>query len=122
MIGLTRCSKQRRHSINVHADGHQTRFAMKWANFPNLRMRPSKPAQGRGRVQIRIRRAFIASGAEVLTSSEIYNWTHPRSRLEDKTLPAGTYNRTSRTIAVMCERLSPYPSTGRPVLWRYKSG
>jgi hypothetical protein len=31
-------------------------------------------------VQVRIRRAFIASGTEVLSSTQIYDWTHSRRR------------------------------------------
>jgi Tripartite tricarboxylate transporter family receptor len=51
-----------------------------WNDYPNLRNRPLAPAKNRGRVQVRIRRAFIASGAEVLSASAIYDWTHPRRR------------------------------------------
>jgi hypothetical protein len=38
---------------------------MKWPHHRNLRNRPPTPSKGRGPVQVRIRRAFIASGAEV---------------------------------------------------------
>jgi hypothetical protein len=40
---------------------------MKWEHFPDLRRRPPTPSKGRGPVQVRVRRAFIASGAEVLS-------------------------------------------------------
>jgi hypothetical protein len=76
---------------------------MKWDGYPNLRMRPPAAAEGRGRIQIRIRRAFTASGAEALNSSQIYDWTHVRRRQRDKTLPAGTYSRTTRRLRAMCE-------------------
>ena len=45
---------------------------MKWPHHRNLRNRPPTPSKGRGPVQVRIRRAFIASGAEVLSSTQIY--------------------------------------------------
>jgi hypothetical protein len=37
-----------------------TAAAMTWDDFPNLRRRPPTPSKGRGPVQVRIRRAFIA--------------------------------------------------------------
>ena len=68
------------------------RPAMKWEHSPNLRRRPPTPSKNRGPVQVRIRRAFLASDAEVLSSSAIYDWTHPRRRCgRSKTLPAGIY-------------------------------
>jgi hypothetical protein len=54
--------------------------AQKWDGYPNLRKRPPTPSKGRGPVQVRIRRAFMASGAEVLSTSAIYAWTHARRR------------------------------------------
>ena len=45
---------------------------MKWPHHRNLRNRPPTPSKCRGPVQVRIRRAFIASGAEVLSSTQIY--------------------------------------------------
>jgi hypothetical protein len=44
----------------------------------NLRRRPAAPSKGRGPVQVRIKRAFAATGAEVLSSTVIYDWTHAR--------------------------------------------
>jgi hypothetical protein len=37
--------------------------AHEMGNYPNLRRRPATPSKGRGPIQVRIRRAFIASGA-----------------------------------------------------------
>jgi hypothetical protein len=71
---------------------------MTWDDFPNLRRRPSTPSKGRGPVQVRIKRAFTARGVKVLSSSEIYSWSHVRRRLgRCKSMPAGIYNRTTRT-------------------------
>jgi hypothetical protein len=52
----------------------------KWPHHPNLRKKPHAPSKGRGPVQRAIRRAFMASGAEVLNSTEIYDWAHGRRR------------------------------------------
>jgi hypothetical protein len=99
-----------------------TAAAMTWDDFPNLRRRPPTPSKGRGPVQVRIRRAFIARGAEVLSSSEIYSWSHVRRRLSRcKSMPAGIYNRTTRTLRVMCEPVGRGSGRGRPILWRLRN-
>jgi hypothetical protein len=46
---------------------------MKWAHHPNLRKRPCTPAKGRGSVQRAIKRAFAATSASALTSTQIYD-------------------------------------------------
>jgi hypothetical protein len=77
---------------------------MKWEHYRNLGNRPPTPSKGRGPVQVRIRRAFIASGAEVLSSSAIYDWTHSRRRqMRRKKLPFGVYWRTLKTLRAMCD-------------------
>jgi hypothetical protein len=77
---------------------------MKW-HHRNLRNRPPTPSKGRGLVQVRIRRAFIASGADVLSSTQIYDWTHWRRRQSRrKKLPFGVYWRTLKTLRAMCDR------------------
>src|SRR5262249_24542008 len=52
----------------------------KWPHHPNLRKKPHAPSKGRGPVQRAIRRAFMACAAEVLNSTEIYDWAHGRRR------------------------------------------
>jgi hypothetical protein len=95
---------------------------MTWDAFPNLRRRPSTPSKGRGPVQVRIKRAFIARGAEVLSSSEIYSWSHIRRRLgRCKSMPAGVYWRTLRTLKTMCDPVGRGPGRGRPILWRLRN-
>jgi hypothetical protein len=37
-------------------------MTQKWAGYPNLRLRPVKPPLGCGRLQIQVRRAFLATG------------------------------------------------------------
>jgi hypothetical protein len=74
---------------------------MKWDGYPNLRKRPPTPAKARGSIQRAIRRAFAASGAEALTSAQIYDWAYVRRRVgRCKTLPAGVYSRALRTLKV----------------------
>jgi hypothetical protein len=91
---------------------------MKWPRSPNLRKRPAAPAKDRGRVQRAIKRAFAATGAEVLSASVIYDWTHPRRRMRRKSMPFGIYSRTFRTLRTMAdpiERVPPYgASCGAP--------
>jgi hypothetical protein len=67
-----------------------------------------------------IRRAFAMSGLEVLTTSELLDWTHARRRLERRTLPLGLYSRTHRTAAQVAERVGHGLGPGRPWLWRLK--
>lgn len=95
---------------------------MKWENYPNLRKRPPAPAKNRGRIQIRIKRAFTASRAKVLTSSEIYSWTHTRRRLgRRKSMPFGVYSRTLRTLRTTCDPVGRGPGIGRPIMWRLRN-
>jgi hypothetical protein len=94
---------------------------MKWPHHRDLRNRPPTPSKGRGPVQVRIRRAFVASGAEVLSSTQIYDWTHSRRRQSRrKKLPFGVYWRTLKTLRAMCdpvERVSPHGAW----LWRLRN-
>ncbi len=88
----------------------------------NLRKRPRAPAKGRGRVQRAIRRAFVASGAEALSSSAIYDWAHVRRRLgRRKSMPFGIYSRTLRTLRTMCICVGRGAGIGRPILWRLRN-
>jgi hypothetical protein len=47
---------------------------MKWEGFPNLSARPQQPALDNGKVQRRIRRAYVATGKPALTTSELMRW------------------------------------------------
>jgi hypothetical protein len=72
-------------------------------------------------VQVRIRRAFVASGAEVLSSSEIYDWTHARRRHgHHKSMPTGIYSITLRTLRMMADPVERGTTGGRPWLWRLR--
>ena len=93
---------------------------MKWAEHPNLRKRPRTPAKGRGSVQRAIKRAFAATSASALTSTQIYDWAHVRCRLGSrKSMPFGVYSRTLRTLRAMCDPIERVPPHGA-WLWRLR--
>jgi len=97
------------------------RKPMKWAHHPNLRKRPPTPAKGRGSVQRAIKRAFAATSASELTSTQIYDWAHVRRRLgRRKSMPFGVYSRTLRTLRAMCDPIKRVPPHGA-WLWRLRN-
>jgi hypothetical protein len=67
---------------------------------------------------VKIRRAFMAIGAEVLSSSQIYDWTHWRRR---RAIPSGVQSRTRRTLLAMCDPVGRAATIGRPILWRLRN-
>src|SRR5262245_18439302 len=80
--------------------------------------RPSQPALNSGRVQKRIRRAYVATGKLVLSTSGLMRWTHPR--------PGGNGHNHRRAIRGATERYSVRvgrsdSGTGRPILWRLRT-
>jgi hypothetical protein len=87
-----------------------------WPRHRNLRLRPAKPALGRGRLQRQIRRAFIVS--EVLSSSQIYDWCYAGKRL-----PLSTRQRYSvwRILNEVAEPVGHSLTIGRPWLWRLRA-
>jgi hypothetical protein len=90
----------------------------KWPHHPNLRKKSHAPSKGRGPVQRAIRRAFMATGAEVLTSSAIYDWTdHRRRRMRP-----GVTCRTRRTLRMMCEPVGRQRTFPFAWIWRLKDG
>ena len=84
---------------------------MKWPHHRNLRNRPPTPSKGRGPVQVRIRRAFIASGAEVLSSTQIYDWTHSRRRQSRRKI----LNKQSSNVSQRLHRTLRNPHAGSHV-------
>lgn len=68
-----------KNKADTQAD-RQGHAMTKWPHHPNLRKKPHAPSKGRGPVQRAIRRVFMASGAGVLNSTEIYDWAHGRRR------------------------------------------
>jgi hypothetical protein len=94
---------------------------MKWKGSRNLRLRPAKPALGRGRLQVQIRRAFVVHGSMV-TSSQVYNWTHAKRRLM-LGKPLTTRHRYSvwRILVAIADPVDRGTSIGRPWLWRLRN-
>jgi uncharacterized protein YcgI (DUF1989 family) len=79
--------------------------------------RPPQPALDSGRVQKRIRRAYVATGKLVLSTSELMRWTHPR--------PGGTRHNHRRAIRGAaeryCVRVGRGGGVGRPIRWRMRN-
>ena len=79
--------------------------------------RPPQPSLNNGPVQRRVRRAFIATGKPVLSTSQIVEWTHPR--------PGTDRHHARRSVRRVCERYCERVgrgSNGRgtPILWRLR--
>src|SRR5262249_39012267 len=76
--------------------------------------RPPQPALDSGRVQKRIRRAYVATGKLVLSTSELMGWTHPRA--------GGNRHNPRRAIRGAAGRylvnVGRGSGVGRPILWR----
>jgi hypothetical protein len=54
-----------------------------WSTYPNLRMGAnSSRNRGRGRLQVQVRRAFLAAGSDELTTSQVYDYALPRVRAD----------------------------------------
>jgi hypothetical protein len=64
-----------------------------------------------------VRRAFAAADRRVLSSSEIYRWTHPT-----KSAP-GWLDRWSvfTVLRVMCHRVGRATTVGTPWLWKLRN-
>ena len=79
--------------------------------------RPPQPALDSGRVQKRIRRAYVATGKLVLSTSELMRWTHPR--------PGGNRHNHRRAIRGAaeryCVRVGRGSGVGRPIQWRLRN-
>jgi len=80
--------------------------------------RPPTPSLDRGPVQRRVRRAFIATGKPVLSTSQIVEWSHPR--------PGTDWHHARRSVRRVCERYCVRVArsdtgSGRPILWRLRN-
>jgi hypothetical protein len=87
----------------------------------NLSRRPAKPALGRGRLQVRIRRAFWAYGGEISTSTGVawsyraLQWGAPR-----KDALSRAVRHALISIGAVKVRRSP-TGRGRPWIWRLRN-
>jgi hypothetical protein len=91
---------------------------MAYSSNLSAKFRPPRPSLNNGRVQRRIRRAYIATGKLVLSTSELLCWTHPR--------PGGNRDNHRRAIRGAaeryCERVGLSPTgSGRAILWRLRN-
>jgi hypothetical protein len=95
--------------------------AMKWDHRHNLRLRPAKPALGRGKLQIRVRRAFLTADAPAIPASKIYDWCYARRRLL-LGKPLTTRHRYSvwQILVAIADPVARDASIGRPILWRLR--
>lgn len=94
---------------------------MKWEHHRNLRHRPAKPALGRGRLQVQVRRAFITADAPAISASRIYDWCYPRRRLL-LGKPLTTRHRYSvwRILVTIADPIGRGAGRARPTLWRLR--
>jgi hypothetical protein len=78
--------------------------------------RPHAPAKGSGRLQRAIVRAFIATGADELSTVEINDWCFARRRRQISERHRYSVFRILREIADQVERVPPYGAW----LWRLR--
>jgi hypothetical protein len=60
--------------------------------------RPPQPSLNNGPVQRRVRRAFVATGQSVLSTTQIMDWSHPRPGTNRHHARLQTYQKTSPEI------------------------
>jgi hypothetical protein len=94
---------------------------MRWKRLQNLRLRPAKPAQGRGRLQVQVRRAFIVADAPAISATEVFDWCYAKRRLMFGK-PLTTRHRYSvwRVLAAIADPVERGTTRGRPWLWRLR--
>jgi hypothetical protein len=91
----------------------------RWENYPNLRLRPAKPALRRGRLQVQVRRAFV--GRDVLTSSEVYESCYARKRLLGERISQRHCHSVWLILRRVADQIGRGSTRGRPWLWRLKT-
>ena len=97
-----------------------TRVPNGWRDYPNLRLRPARPAASRGRVQVLVRRCFLIHGPE-LSATTLYEWCRRWQRRHDgKRINQRERWSIVRALRVMCDRLDRAPTIGRPWCYRIK--
>jgi hypothetical protein len=66
-------------------------------------------------------RAFVGTGRQVLSTSKILCWSHPRPVRSQRHNPrTGQRESIRRVCAQLCERVGRDSSIGRPILWRLR--
>ena len=79
--------------------------------LPSRRL--AAPAKGNGRLQVQVRRCFIAHGPTI-SASTIYDWAYARGQVR-------RYYAVYRILREIAEQVGRAPTTGRPWLWRLKA-
>jgi hypothetical protein len=78
---------------------------------------------GIGRVQQGVEYAFLCTGREVLSSSELMAWTHVLARYQGRASRRNRQNQSRATIRAadrLCVRAGRARGRGRPWLWRLR--
>ena len=76
---------------------------MKWPHHRNLRNRPLTPFKGRGRLQVHIRRAFIASeqrrGVELERDLQLDTFATAANALQETAVTGARFKRSERCVS-----------------------
>jgi hypothetical protein len=78
----------------------------------NLRLRPAKPALGRGRLQRQVRYAFWAN-KRPLSTREILEWAYPRKLMLGERITDGHRWSVRRVCRALCEPVGRASTIGR---------
>src|SRR5262249_25505118 len=76
---------------------------------------PPQPSLNNGPVQRRVRRAFVATGQSVLSTTQIMDWSHFR--------PGTNWHHARRSVRRVCERYCERvgrSGSGAPILWKLR--
>lgn len=98
----------------------QAEVAMKWQRHPNLRLRPHAPAKGRGRLQVQVRRTWIAAGKPIVSGSVFYSWCYARQQMRGEAISRGLRYSVQRVLKTVAEPVGRAETIGRPILWRLR--
>ena len=94
---------------------------MKGKRLHNLRLRPAKPALGRGRLQRQVRRAFLTADTPTRSASEIFDWCYAKRRLmHGKSLTTRHRYSVWRVLVAIADPVERGTTKGRPWLWRLR--
>jgi hypothetical protein len=89
-----------------------------WDRFPGLRFGHKVGSAGRGKIQLAVRRAFVAAGTSTLTTSVVFDYALARHRND------GWRRRhrwsVVRVLLGIADRVGRADTPGRPWLWRLK--
>jgi hypothetical protein len=92
---------------------------MKRGNFRNLLRRPARPAAGRGRLQVQLRRAFAVHGG-ILSSTVAYDFCYARHRARGERIGRGHRWSVIRLLRAVADPIGRAGGSARPILWRLK--